>query len=161
MAWRGRRRTLPGGRTDRRSVVLAWRFVVAANAWMKSPAGFTLMAGRPADVSPLAAMANPAWKTEAIHIRWMLSPRWERPSLLRTARTHWQEPARPRRDAPPRRVGDQRPYLVRPDLPIFSSAASPEMLRLLLIILAVGGVFLVPSIYLLLRVFKKKALFGG
>ena len=55
----------------------------------------------------------------------------------------------------------QHPYIVRPDLPISSSAASPEMLRLLLIILAVGGVFLVPSIYLLLRVFKKKALFGG
>jgi hypothetical protein len=35
------------------------------------------------------------------------------------------------------------------------------MLRLLLIILAVGGVFLFPAIYLLLRVFKKKALFGG
>jgi cytochrome d ubiquinol oxidase subunit II len=55
----------------------------------------------------------------------------------------------------------QHPYLVRPDLPISSSAASPEMLRLLLIILAVGGVFLFPAIYLLFRVFKKKALFGG
>jgi cytochrome d ubiquinol oxidase subunit II len=55
----------------------------------------------------------------------------------------------------------QHPYLVRPDLPISSSAASPEMLRLLLIILAAGGVLLFPSIYLLFRVFKKKALFGG
>src|SRR5660397_71538 len=54
----------------------------------------------------------------------------------------------------------QHPYLVRPDLPISSSAASPEMLRLLLIILAAGGVLLFPAIYLLFRVFKKKALFG-
>ena len=43
-------------------------FVVSANAWMNSPAGFTLMAGSPSDVSPLAAMTNPAWKTEAIHM---------------------------------------------------------------------------------------------
>lgn len=48
--------------------ILSGVFVVAANAWMNSPAGFTLLAGRPADVSPLAAMANPAWKTEAIHM---------------------------------------------------------------------------------------------
>ena len=55
----------------------------------------------------------------------------------------------------------QHPYLVRPDLPIASSAASPGLLRLLLIILAAGGVLLFPAIYLLFRVFKKKALFGG
>ena len=55
----------------------------------------------------------------------------------------------------------QHPYLVRPDLPISSTAASPEMIRLLLIILAAGGVLLFPAIYLLFRVFKKKALFGG
>jgi cytochrome bd ubiquinol oxidase subunit II len=55
----------------------------------------------------------------------------------------------------------QYPYLIKPDLPISSSAASPEMLRLLLIILAAGGVFLFPAIYFLFRVFKKKALFGG
>ena len=54
----------------------------------------------------------------------------------------------------------QYPYLVRPDLPISTSAASTEMLRLLLIILAAGGVFLFPAIYFLFRVFKKKALFG-
>jgi hypothetical protein len=35
------------------------------------------------------------------------------------------------------------------------------MLRLLLIILAAGAVFLFPAIYFLFRVFKKKALFGG
>ncbi|MGZ8474037.1 MAG: cytochrome ubiquinol oxidase subunit I, partial [Candidatus Deferrimicrobiaceae bacterium] len=48
--------------------ILSGVFVVAANAWMNSPAGFTLLGGRPVDVSPLAAMANPSWKTEAIHM---------------------------------------------------------------------------------------------
>ena len=48
--------------------ILSGVFVVAANAWMNSPAGFSVVAGWPADVSPLAAMANPAWKTEAIHM---------------------------------------------------------------------------------------------
>ncbi|MBP2686958.1 MAG: putative Cytochrome bd2, subunit, partial [Deltaproteobacteria bacterium] len=50
----------------------------------------------------------------------------------------------------------QYPYLIKPDLLISSSAASPEMLRLLLIILAAGAVFLFPAIYFLFRVFKKK-----
>ena len=48
--------------------ILSGVFVVAANAWMNSPAGFSIVAGRPAGVSPLAAMANPAWRTEAIHM---------------------------------------------------------------------------------------------
>jgi cytochrome d ubiquinol oxidase subunit I len=43
-------------------------FVVTANAWMNSPAGFTLAHGRPVDVSPLAAMLNPASATETIHM---------------------------------------------------------------------------------------------
>ena len=43
-------------------------FVVTANAWMNSPAGFTLADGRPVDVSPLAAMLNPASLTETIHM---------------------------------------------------------------------------------------------
>lgn len=54
----------------------------------------------------------------------------------------------------------QSPYLVRPDLEIPSVAASPEMLRLLLIALAVGAGLLFPAIIYLLRIFKKEALFG-
>jgi len=48
--------------------ILSGVFVVAANAWMNSPAGFSVVAGRPAGVSPLAAMANPAWIPEAVHM---------------------------------------------------------------------------------------------
>ena len=48
--------------------VLSGVFVVSANAWMNSPAGFVLEGGRPAGISPLSAMANPAWKSEAIHM---------------------------------------------------------------------------------------------
>jgi len=42
--------------------------VVAANAWMNSPAGFLLRDGKPVAIDPLAAMANPAWPTEAAHM---------------------------------------------------------------------------------------------
>jgi cytochrome d ubiquinol oxidase subunit I len=42
--------------------------VVAANAWMNSPAGFILRDGIPVEIDPLAAMANPAWATEATHM---------------------------------------------------------------------------------------------
>jgi cytochrome d ubiquinol oxidase subunit I len=42
--------------------------VVAANAWMNSPAGFLLRGGKPVAIDPLAAMANPAWATEATHM---------------------------------------------------------------------------------------------
>ncbi|MDD5760932.1 MAG: cytochrome ubiquinol oxidase subunit I [bacterium] len=48
--------------------ILSGIFVVTANAWMNSPAGFTLAGGRPVDVSPLAAMGNPAALTETIHM---------------------------------------------------------------------------------------------
>jgi len=48
--------------------ILSGIFVVTANAWMNSPAGFTLLDGRPVDVSPLAAMLNPASATETIHM---------------------------------------------------------------------------------------------
>jgi cytochrome d ubiquinol oxidase subunit II len=54
----------------------------------------------------------------------------------------------------------QYPFLVRPDLTISAAAASPEMVRLMLIVLAGGSVFLFPAIYLLLRVFKSEALRG-
>ncbi|MBI5575463.1 MAG: cytochrome ubiquinol oxidase subunit I [Deltaproteobacteria bacterium] len=42
--------------------------VVSANAWMNSPAGFLLVDGKATAVDPLAAMANPAWATEAVHM---------------------------------------------------------------------------------------------
>lgn len=48
--------------------ILSGVFVMSANAWMNSPAGFTVVAGRPSDVAPLAAMANPAWLPEAFHM---------------------------------------------------------------------------------------------
>jgi len=48
--------------------ILSGVFVMSANAWMNSPAGFALDRGMPVQVSPLAAMANPAWKSEAIHM---------------------------------------------------------------------------------------------
>lgn len=48
--------------------VLSGAFVVTANAWMNSPAGFRISGGMPADVAPLAAMFNPAWKIEVVHM---------------------------------------------------------------------------------------------
>jgi cytochrome d ubiquinol oxidase subunit II len=54
----------------------------------------------------------------------------------------------------------QHPYLIRPDLSIAAGAASPETLRLMLVTLATGAVFLFPAIYLLLRIFKREAIFG-
>jgi len=54
----------------------------------------------------------------------------------------------------------QYPYLVRPELTIADAAASPGMLRLLLIVLAAGAALLFPAILLLLRVFKREALGG-
>jgi cytochrome d ubiquinol oxidase subunit I len=42
--------------------------VVSANAWMQSPAGFTVGAdGLPSNVDPLAALFNPAWGLMATH----------------------------------------------------------------------------------------------
>jgi cytochrome d ubiquinol oxidase subunit I len=43
-------------------------FVVIANAWMNTPTGFTLVDGRPVDIDPLAAMANPAALSQTIHM---------------------------------------------------------------------------------------------
>lgn len=42
-------------------------FVISVNAWMNTPAGFTLFNGRPADVSVLKALFNPAMPAEALH----------------------------------------------------------------------------------------------
>jgi len=43
-------------------------FVVTANAWMNTPAGFRVVDGRPVDVDPVAAMLNPAALAEVVHM---------------------------------------------------------------------------------------------
>jgi cytochrome bd ubiquinol oxidase subunit I len=42
-------------------------FVISANAWMNTPAGFRLVDGALTDVHPWQAFANPAWAHEAVH----------------------------------------------------------------------------------------------
>jgi len=43
-------------------------FVVFANAWMNTPAGFLLLNGQPVDVRPMAAMLNPSAWPQSIHM---------------------------------------------------------------------------------------------
>lgn len=43
-------------------------FVVTVNAWMNTPAGFTLAGGAFTDIRPFAAMVNPASLPEVIHM---------------------------------------------------------------------------------------------
>jgi len=43
-------------------------FVVAANAWMNSPAGFEIVDGEVTNVDPIAAMFNDAWFQQALHM---------------------------------------------------------------------------------------------
>lgn len=43
-------------------------FVVMANAWMNSPAGFEIIGGRVTNVDPLAAMLNPATFQQTLHM---------------------------------------------------------------------------------------------
>ncbi|HEV7366695.1 MAG TPA: cytochrome ubiquinol oxidase subunit I [Gemmatimonadales bacterium] len=43
-------------------------FVVCANSWMNTPAGFDLVAGRPVNVDPIAAMLNPAAFQQTLHM---------------------------------------------------------------------------------------------
>lgn len=50
------------------SGALSGIFVVAANAWMNSPAGFRIVNGEVADVDPVAAMFNDAWLQQALHM---------------------------------------------------------------------------------------------
>jgi cytochrome d ubiquinol oxidase subunit I len=51
------------------SGALSGVFVVAANAWMNSPAGFKIDAnGQPYDIDPVAAMFNDAWFQQALHM---------------------------------------------------------------------------------------------
>jgi cytochrome d ubiquinol oxidase subunit I len=42
--------------------------VVAANAWMNSPAGFDYVDGQYLNIDPIAAMFNDAWLSQAIHM---------------------------------------------------------------------------------------------
>ncbi|HET8646703.1 MAG TPA: cytochrome ubiquinol oxidase subunit I [Vicinamibacteria bacterium] len=50
------------------SGVLSGVFVVIANAWMNTPAGFRMVDGRAVDVDPWAAMANAAAPSEVLHM---------------------------------------------------------------------------------------------
>ena len=50
------------------SGVLSGIFVVCANAWMNSPAGFTWINGQAIDIDPWRAMFNSAWKTQSLHM---------------------------------------------------------------------------------------------
>ena len=43
-------------------------FVVTANAWMNSPAGFEIVGGRITNVDPIAAMLNPAAFQQTLHM---------------------------------------------------------------------------------------------
>ncbi|SMO90382.1 cytochrome ubiquinol oxidase subunit I [Fodinibius sediminis] len=43
-------------------------FVVAANAWMNSPAGFEWVNGAAVNIDPVAAMFNDAWLSQALHM---------------------------------------------------------------------------------------------
>lgn len=42
--------------------------VVAANAWMNSPAGFDVVNGKYINIDPMAAMFNAAWFSQALHM---------------------------------------------------------------------------------------------
>jgi cytochrome d ubiquinol oxidase subunit I len=50
------------------SGALSGIFVVAANAWMNSPAGFDIVDGEVVNVDPIAAMFNAAWFQQALHM---------------------------------------------------------------------------------------------
>jgi cytochrome d ubiquinol oxidase subunit I len=50
------------------SGVLSGIFVVIANAWMNTPAGFEMVAGKAINVRPFMAMANAAAFSEALHM---------------------------------------------------------------------------------------------
>ena len=49
------------------SGMLSGVLVVAANAWMQAPAGFTLVDGAVRDVDPVAVFSTPAWFHMALH----------------------------------------------------------------------------------------------
>jgi cytochrome d ubiquinol oxidase subunit I len=43
-------------------------FVVTANAWMNSPAGFEMVDGQPINIQPFEAMFNDMWFTQTLHM---------------------------------------------------------------------------------------------
>jgi len=50
------------------SGALSGIFVVTANAWMNTPAGFRIVDGQVVDVDPVAAMLNPAAGAQVVHM---------------------------------------------------------------------------------------------
>jgi cytochrome d ubiquinol oxidase subunit I len=50
------------------SGVLSGIFVVIANAWMNTPTGFQMVAGKAVDIDPVAAMMNPAAFAQTLHM---------------------------------------------------------------------------------------------
>ena len=50
------------------SGALSGIFVVTANAWMNSPAGFKIIDGKVTDIDPIAAIFNPAASHEVLHM---------------------------------------------------------------------------------------------
>ncbi len=50
------------------SGIMSGIFVVAANAWMNSPAGFTWENGKAVNIDPVAAMFNNSWAQQALHM---------------------------------------------------------------------------------------------
>ena len=50
------------------SGILSGIFVVMANSWMNSPAGFKIVDGKITDIDPIAAMLNPAAPHEVVHM---------------------------------------------------------------------------------------------
>lgn len=54
----------------------------------------------------------------------------------------------------------QYPFLVRPDLTLPAAASPYVTLRLTLLVLAAGALFLVPAMFVLLRIFKKDVIAG-
>jgi cytochrome bd ubiquinol oxidase subunit I len=50
------------------SGIMSGIFVVAANSWMNSPTGFTWENGKALNIDPVAAMFNPAWFQQALHM---------------------------------------------------------------------------------------------
>jgi cytochrome d ubiquinol oxidase subunit I len=50
------------------SGALSGIFVVIANSWMNSPSGFQLLAGKPVNIDPVAAMLNPMALSQTIHM---------------------------------------------------------------------------------------------